>query len=325
MELMWYTSGMKKAISALLVSVVAFGACAADGGPTDFRGLFPPDVKTVGIVSVSYLIPKDVFARGTNLLAEAGYRVKVMPNVLTMEPPEIRARLFERAWLDPEIDFLLFSKGGQGASNVISRVNWGLLRKRNMRVMGFSDVTMVLGAMLAKGAGTPISGPMLSTLSTYCTKESRERLRQMLDGTPPPLKLHPVKPCASPVCGKPFVGLISRFPVLLDMGCLPPFDGRVVFIECTPKYADVSEPILDDLVAKGKFERAAAVVFCDFNRKWEKAKVDALFARFAAKVPCPVFSGYPYGHVPRSFAVDLTRPLRISETGTLDWLPKERQ
>ena len=102
-------------------------------------------------------------------------------------------------------------------------------------------------------------------------KESRERLRQMLDGTPSPLKLHPVKPGASSVCGKSFVGLISRFPVLLDMGCLPSFDGRVVFIESTPKYADVSEPILDDLVAKGKFEKAAAVVFCDFNRKWEKS------------------------------------------------------
>lgn len=310
-----------------MIFVVLAGAFAqfASGteAPIDFRGLFPPDVKTVGIVSVSHLISKDAFVRGTNLLAEAGYRVKAMPNVLKMESPDVRARLFERAWLDPEIDFLLFSKGGQGASNVISRINWDILGKRNMRVMGFSDVTMVLGAMLAKDVGTPISGPMLSTLSTYCTKESRERLRQMLDGTPSPLKLHPVKPGASSVCGKSFVGLISRFPVLLDMGCLPSFDGRVVFIESTPKYADVSEPILDDLVAKGKFEKAAAVVFCDFNRKWEKSKVDALFARFAAKVPCPVFSGYPYGHVPRSFAVDFTRPLRISETGILEWKSKE--
>ena len=323
MKGLWYNIGMKKTIFAMLVAGVALGTCAADGGPKDFHGLFPPDVKTVGIVSVSHLIPKDVFARGTNLLAEAGYRVKVMPNVLKMESPEIRARLFERAWLDPEIDFLLFSKGGQGASNVICRINWNLLRKRNVRVMGFSDVTMVLGAMLAKDVGTPISGPMLSSLSTYCTKESRERLRQMLDGTPPPLKLHPVKPCVSPVCGKSFVGLISRFPVLLDMGCLPSFDGKVVFIESTPKYADVSESILDDLVGKGKFEKVAAVVFCDFNRKWEKSKVDALFARFAAKVQCPVFSGYPYGHIPRSFAVDFTRPLRISATGILEWQSKE--
>ena len=300
------------------------GAVAADGAGEGFRGLFPPDVKTVGIVSVSHLISEKSFVRGTNLLAKAGYRVKAMPNVLKMVPPEIRARLFEQAWLDPEVDFLLFSRGGQGASDVISRIDWDRLKSRNMRVMGFSDVTMVLGAMLAKGVGTPISGPMLSTLATYCTAESRERLRQMLDGTPPPLQLAPVKPCESQVSGKSFVGLVSRFSSLLDMGCLPSFDGRVVFIESTPRYADDSEAMLDDLVAKGRFEKAAAVVFCDFNRKWEKARVDALFARFAAKVRCPVFSGYPYGHVPRSFAVDFTRPLCISKDGVLSWPPRER-
>ena len=160
---------------------------------------------------------------------------------------------------------------------------------------------------------------MLSTLSTYCTSESRERLRQVLDGNPPPLRLVLVKPCASSVCGKPFAGIIQRFPVLLEKGFLPSFDGRVVFVESTPKYADAAETILDGLVAKGVFAKAAAVVFCDFNRKWERARVEALFARFAAKVPCPVFSGYPYGHVPQSFALDFTRPVRISQDGVLTW------
>ena len=310
-------------------SLIAGAMCAASFAAhadkeAEFHGLFPPDVKTVGIVSVSHLISQKSFDRGTNLLAEAGYRVKAMPNVRKMEPPEVRARLFEQAWLDPEIDILLFAKGGQGAADVISKVDWDRLRSRNMRVIGFSDVTMVLGAMLAKGAGSPISGPMLSTLSTYCTGESRKRLRMVLDGTPPSISLTPVKPCAAPVEGKPFAGLISRFPVLLDMGLLPSLDGRIAFIECTPKYADGSEQMLDALVERGVFAKAAAVVFCDFNRKWKKSRVDELFSRFAAKVPCPVFSGYPYGHVPTSFAIDFTRPLSISENGGMRWLDASR-
>ena len=292
---------------------------ARAGGAADLHGLFPPDVKTVGIVSVSSLLPEEKFVRGTNLLAEAGYRVKSMPNVRRMEPPDVRARVFEQAWLDPEIDFLLFARGGHGASDVVPLIDWERLRRRDMRVMGFSDVTLVLGAMLAKGAGRPISGPMLSTLSTYCSGESRERLRMVLDGTPPPVALKPVKPCASAVCGKPFAGLVSRLPVLLEKGLMPSLDGRIVFIECTPRYADVSEPILDELVAKGVFAKAAAIVFCDFNSKWDKSRVEDLFTRFARKVSCPVFSGYPYGHVPRSFAIDFTRPLRISETGIMEW------
>jgi len=285
----------------------------------DFTGIFPQSVKVVGIVSVSHLISPDKLALGTNLLIQAGYRVKTMPNVLKLESPEVRARLFEEAWLDPEIDFLLFSTGGLGAADVIGLIDWERLRARSMGVIGYSDVTLILGAMLAKGVGQPISGPMLSRLVTDCSPEAIEWLRKMLDGAPLQLQLNPVKPCAAPVAGTSVAGLLNRFPVLLEKGLLPSFDGRVVFLENTPKYADIAETVLTDLVTKGVFEKAAAVVFCDFNRDWERSRVDALFDRFAAKVPCPVFSGYPYGHVRNTFAIDFTRPLRISPTGGVEW------
>ena len=288
----------------------------------DFTGIFPPDIKGIGIVSVSHLISPEKLALGTDLLTKAGYRVKTMPNVLKMESPQVRARLFEEAWLDPEIDFLLFSTGGFGAADVIGLIDWERLRARSMRVIGYSDVTLILGAMLAKGVGHPITGPMLSRLVTDCSPEAFDWLRQMLDGAPLKLQLAPVKPCAAPVAGKSIAGLINRFLVLLDKGFPPSFDGRVVFLENTPKYADIAETVLNDLAAKGVFDKAAAVVFCDFNRDWERSRVDALFANFAAKVPCPVFSGYPYGHVRNTFAIDFTRPLRISATGDLEWLPK---
>lgn len=281
-------------------------------------GIFPADVRTIGLVSMSSSLSKEKFELGTNLLTRAGYRVKAMPNVLRQVPPETRARLFEQAWLDPEIDYLLFSCGGQGASNVVARVDWPRLKQRKMRVQGFSDVTLLLNAMDKQGAGRPIAGPMLSTLTAYCSVESGRWLRQMLDATPPPLPLHPVKPCAAPVCGRPVGGLLSRFPVLRDLGLLPSFAGRIVIFECTPKYAERAEADLDALVACGAFRGAAAVVFADFNRKWEKERTAALFARFAAKVECPVFSGYPFGHVGRSFAFDFTRPLTISPDGVLE-------
>lgn len=295
-------------------------AVAAIAGPNkDLKGFLPDDVRTIGIVSASYPLSKDKLDLGTNLLVKAGYRVKVMPNVLKQVKPAERARLFEQAWLDPEIDFLLFSCGGHGASDVIGAIDWEKLKSRKMRVMGFSDVTLILNSMLAKGVGHPISGPMVSTLVSYCSQESLARLRQVLDGQPPPLSLTPIGNCAAPAVGRPLGGLLSRFPVLEKAGLLPSFDGRVVFIECTPKYADDSGKMLDGLCGKGLFDRAAAVVFCDFNRKWEKPRVDALIAGFAAKVKCPVFSGYPYGHVGRSYAFDFTRPLTIKPDGTLIW------
>ena len=89
-----------KLLSSLFAATLCGAAfCATKQPPSDFNGLFPPDVKTVGIVSVSSLIPTNVFVFGTNLLVKAGYRVKAMPNILKMEPPKVRAKLFEHAWI----------------------------------------------------------------------------------------------------------------------------------------------------------------------------------------------------------------------------------
>ena len=38
---------------------------------------------------------------------------------------------------------------------------------------------------------------------------------------------------------------------------------------------------------------------------------------FAAKVTCPVYDGYPYGHVPVSYAIDFLRMKTITADGVL--------
>ena len=141
-------------------------------------------IVTIGIVSISSLLPREQLDAGTNALASAGYRIKVAPNVARAEvaSPEERARLLEAFWLDPEIDLLLFARGGEGAADVVPLLDWERLRARpDLPVMGFSDVTLLLNAMLAKGVGHPVSGPMLS-YATRLTPEARDWAHRVLRG-----------------------------------------------------------------------------------------------------------------------------------------------
>ena len=50
--------------------------------------LFPADVKTVGVVSISSILAEKALAKGTNLLVQSGYHVKVMSNVKGVFPPQ---------------------------------------------------------------------------------------------------------------------------------------------------------------------------------------------------------------------------------------------
>ena len=175
---------MKHQFSIHVLFAAALCASAASVAAEGAKSV-APHARTIGVVSISSIIPADQLVSGTNFLVRAGYRVKVAPNV---PGPKVvsaaeRARLLEKFWLDPEIDLLVFSRGGQGAADVVPLLDWDSLRKRpNMPVVGFSDVTVLLNAMLAKGVGHPLSGPTLSyadrsssTTSASFVSKSKEK------------------------------------------------------------------------------------------------------------------------------------------------------
>ena len=248
--------------------------------------------------------------------------MKVAPNV---PGPKVvsaaeRARLLEKFWLDPEIDLLVFSRGGQGAADVVPLLDWDSLRKRpNMPVVGFSDVTVLLNAMLAKGVGHPLSGPTLS-YADRLTPAARDWFFSALSGAElPPINVEPL--CGAiperGIRGLPMGGHLERLYRLSRMGLMPSAAGRIVFIECTAKYPPQKvRQCLDGLLDGGFLNGAAAVVFCNFQHKGDdRAAVDAIVREFAARLGCPSFKGFPYGHVPQIRLIDFRREFAISPSG----------
>ena len=283
--------------------------------------LFPPDVKTVGIVSMSDIISKEVLDRGTNFLAQCGYGVKVMPNVSgpKVVAPDVRARLFEDAWLSPDLDIRLFSRGGVGAADVVPLIDWEKLRGRDMRVVGFSDVTLVLNAMLAKGVGHPYSGPMVSSFSKWNDYSLKAFAAALCGGPLPAHKARVLKSGAAR--GLAIGGHITRMHWLFRKGLAPSAASRVVFLECTARHVfDVVKVDLEEMRDGGFFRGAAAVVFADFRHKGEdRRRLKAFIPEFAATLQCPVFADYPYGHRADSLTLDFRREVEIGEDGVISW------
>ena len=48
-----------------------------------------------------------------------------------------------------------------------------------------------------------------------------------------------------------------------------------------------------------------------------RAEVAQIRRDFAAKMTCPVYEGYPYGHVNKSFTIDFLREKTITADGVL--------
>ena len=319
-------------IMALLMAA-ALGVSAAEKKappPPDLAGCFPPEVKTIGVVMPASILNKASFDRGVAALKSAGYAVKLAPRLdfKKVAPVADRVADFEQMWMDPEVDLVLCARGGTGAQDVITKVDWERLRARKQRVLGFSNITMILNAMLKEKAGIPFSGPTISQMN-YAKPETFAWLgKAVARGTVLDVPLKPLRAgaCKGTACG----GHIALVLTGVKMGWAADPKGKIVFLERSIHDPALIRRELDELVATGYFRECAGVVFGDITPggpKRERLTGDALKAGraavkqikkdFAGKVTCPVWDGYPYGHVSVSYAIDFLREKTITAEGVL--------
>ena len=322
---------MKKlAIVSTIIMSAALGA--VEHRALDFRGCFPTGVvKTVALVMPASVYNKRNYEYGKAALEAAGYKVKAMPrlNFKKVASVEDRVADFEQAWMDPEVDLVLCIRGGTGAEDLLDKLDWAKLRTRNQRVLGFSNITMLLNAMLKEKAGHPFSGPTLSQL-IYAKPETLSWLSKTVaeEKPMPDVKLTPLRPgaCKGLACG----GHTALVLKGIQMGWAADTKGRIVFLETSVREPSVIRKTLDDIVASGYFNGCAGVVFGELtpggpNRKKltgaalaaARAEVAKIRRDFAAKMTCPVYEGYPYGHVNKSFTIDFLREKTITAEGIL--------
>lgn len=316
-----------RAAAGTAVVAIAFWSmpCAvarSSEAEVDLTGVFPKNIKCVHLVAPSSLPPKEVIVKTTNALVRAGYKVKVSPGVWTYAPDgAARARDLEAAWRDPETDLILCARGGRGGYDTVTNLDFSVLHSRNLPFVGFSNISCLMNAFVARGVGHPISGPMCTSIVRYpTTRDSLARLSATVAGGPlKPTKLKVLRPGGRTVSGRPIGGhwpSISR----MDRNWLPSTDGRIVFLEINRTYSlDKAKAAFLELKRKGYFAHPAAVVLCDLGITGTDADRDSLVKFLVGELDCPVFQGYPYGHVRQCYAIDYSRNAAISSDGVLSW------
>lgn len=285
--------------------------------PDDLKGSLSDKVKTIGIVMPASIAKYSDYARCKAWFEYAGYKTKAAPRISFKKRASVADRVadFEEMWMDPEVDLVFCVRGGSGAQDLIGKLDWAKLRTRgDQKVLGFSNITWLLNAMLNEKAGHPISGPSLTQVR-YLEKPSLEWLGKVLGNEPlPPQSLNVLH--AGACSGLPCGGHLAMLDGLRGRKQLPEAKGRVIFIESSPRKIEQVRKALNNLEQCGWFKEAAGVVFADIQTK-PAEELAAIKRDFAAKVSCPVYEGYHYGHVPVSFAIDFRRPVKIDAEGKL--------
>ena len=230
---------------------------------------------------------------------------------------------------------LLGVRGGYGAMRLLPMVDWStlgrIMKERATILAGFSDVTAIQCALLAKGGMSSLAAPMLYS-EFGKIKPDQVSCRQFVQAlTNPGLiiniadasltsqNLPSILTNGEPkmITGTIWGGNLSVVSALAGSEYLPRIDGGIVFLEDVGEQAYRIERMLYDLYLAGAFKGQQAIVFGalsstgedSYDKRYDVATVVRQLHKLTG---LPIYSGMSFGHIGQKHSFPLGATCQIS-------------
>ena len=294
--------------------------------------LFPENNRKVG------LFPLSLGDQGKNYFETALKRLDAMGVNYVVSLPEggeyrffagrdeERAASFNRLLEDDSIDLLFAIRGGVGAVRTLEYIDWELLFRRDIPVVGYSDMTGFLLAAWGKGFKNGIAGRMAeSSFGGALTPEELEcSARALLDcvagkvvspsedaplqGLKPGSVTAPVVPCC-------LLLLMS----LIGTPWMPDLTGTILVIESIGTDAYQIERDLTQLEQCGILQTLGGLVFGTFLSCGAPEYLPEIFRDYAGTVPGPGCCNFKFGHKEPGAVIRVggQATLTVADSGTV--------
>lgn len=223
---------------------------------------------------------------------------------------------------------LMGFRGGYGAMRILPQIDWASLgsrmRENGTLLFGFSDVTAVQMALLAKSNMCSFAGPMLYSefakpqLSVYT-------MQSFIDNTTQPqitVAVGEMQNRAVSVEGTLWGGNLSIVSALAGSPYMPNINGGILFLEDVGEQPYRIERMLQTLYLSGILQKQQAIVLGHFSMGSIRDVYDSSYTlssvvqTLARVAKVPVLTGFPFGHVSNKTTFPLGAWARIQALGS---------
>lgn len=297
--------------------------------------LFPDHIRKVGLFALSFGNQDQKYIdTALKRLDEMGVQYEIsLPEGgeyrYLAGTDEARAASFNRLLADDSIDLLFAIRGGFGAARALPLINWKLLLKRNIPVVGYSDMGSFLlpawkqgfkNAIQGKMAEATFGSPRLTPEEVACGAKA---LHDAVAGkvinptsTAPMRALQagsataPVVPCCLPVLN-----------ALIGTPWMPDLTNTILVVETINSSASAVERALTQLEQCGILSKLAGLVFGSFTNCTQMEYLPEIFRDYASKVPGPVCCDFKFGHDEPGAVIRVggTATLQVTQTGEVSF------
>lgn len=315
-----------------LAAASALGAFGQGGEakPIRPRALHAGD--NVGLITPSsYVSDPDRLALAERTVRYFGLAPRFGPNVRKREgylggTVEERLEDLHAMFRDPEVKAVFAVRGGYGASQLLDRLDYDLIRSHPKIFLGYSDITALHLAVQKRAGLVTFHGPI--TLSRF-TPYTQACFRKALFSTEPlgrvtnPPDSDPLRPehtLRTVRPGRARGRLAGGNLTLISTTMGTPFEietrGRILFLEDVDEEPYSIDRMLTQLRLAGKLDQAAGVIFgecqdCrprEFKPSYESTlSVGEVVDEILGRLKVPVLSGLTVGHTDDQ----LTLPLGV--------------
>lgn len=290
----------------------------------------------VGIIAPSSPSKADRLAAGVAKLKSFGFAPLIAADpalnytsyaaLFASDTPVVRAAALNSLFASPDIAAILAVRGAYGAMEMLPLVDWNLATKNPKPLIGFSDVTALLIALLERAGIASIHGPSLessfSKLGAVTPDPKAAEIEQSIDDLLAMLRgqavqpriftklLAGIKPQVTAPEGMLIGGNLTTVASLMGTPWEPSFDDRIVFFEEVGEQPYRVHRLLLQLKLAGKFRNARGVLlgsFRDCEAQGPGPSLQAVFEDIFAGACFPVLLGGQFGHE----ALNLAMPIGV--------------
>ena len=300
--------------------------------PSPVAGEGEADAWRIHPLSLSGSVQPDRLAAGAARLTELGATV-TSPDAATAAWRYFAGTDDERlaaldASLKSDADIVLFTRGGYGLSRLLHRIDWHAVAASKKIFCGFSDITAFNLAALARANFVTFAGPMIA--SDFAQTEdlpARDFTEANFFGL---LRTHAY---AYPECTSDIVTPtqtingtlwgtnLAMIANLVGTPHMPQIDHGILVLEDVAEAPYRIERMFWQLKHAGILDKQRAIILAEFSdceptngMRYPYSMTEAV-ETLREIAPCPVLTGFPFGHVPAKVTLPIGAPASVAIDG----------